>query len=92
MIFNPLFRYRLAHMGVVGFLSTALLVGASGAWHLLRGKDNPAIRKMTSMAMWMLLPVAPLQAVIGNFHGANLLRHQPAKIVPIEGHWENRPG
>lgn len=92
VIFNPSFPYRLAHMGVAAFLATALIVGASGAWHLLRGNDNPAIRTMTSMAMWMLLLVAPLQVVIGDFHGVNTLEHQPAKIAAMEGHWENRPG
>lgn len=92
VIFNPSFPYRLAHMGVAAFLATALLVAASSGWHLLRGNDNPAIRKMLSMAMWMLLIVAPIQAVIGDFHGLNTLKHQPAKIAAIEGHWENKPG
>src|SRR3546814_2490222 len=44
------------------------------------------------MAMWMLLLVAPLQAVVGDFHGLNTLKYQPAKIAAIEGHWENQPG
>jgi cytochrome d ubiquinol oxidase subunit I len=92
VIFNPSFPYRLAHMSVAAFLATALIVGAAGSWHLLRGRDTPAVRTMTSMAMWMLLVVAPLQAVIGDFHGLNTLEHQPAKIAAIEGHWENRPG
>jgi cytochrome bd ubiquinol oxidase subunit I len=92
VIFNPSFPFRLAHMGVAAFLSTALIVGASGAWHLLRGNNTIAVRTMTSMAMWMLLLVAPLQAVIGDFHGVNTLEHQPAKIAAIEGHWENQPG
>ncbi|WP_420996864.1 cytochrome ubiquinol oxidase subunit I [Cupriavidus sp. 30B13] len=90
VIFNPSFPYRLAHMSVAAFLATALFVGASAAWHLLRGRDNPAIRKMLSMAMWMLLVVAPVQAVIGDMHGINTLAHQPAKIAALEGHWENR--
>ncbi len=92
VIFNPSFPYRLAHMGVAAFLATALIVGAAGAWHLLRGRDDNAIRTMTSMAMWMLLVVAPLQAMIGDAHGLNTLQHQPAKIAAIEGHWENKPG
>ncbi|SHG88301.1 cytochrome ubiquinol oxidase subunit I [Pollutimonas bauzanensis] len=91
VIFNPSFPYRLAHMGVAAFLATALIVAAAAGWQLLRGNDNPAIRKMLSMAMWMILIVAPLQAVIGDFHGLNTLKHQPAKIAAIEGHWENRP-
>jgi cytochrome d ubiquinol oxidase subunit I len=89
VIFNPSFPYRLMHMAVAAFLATALFVGASAAWHLLRGRDTPPVRKMLSMAMWMALLVAPIQAVIGDFHGLNTLEHQPAKIAAIEGHWEN---
>ncbi|MET1078620.1 MAG: cytochrome ubiquinol oxidase subunit I [Pseudomonas sp.] len=89
VVFNPSFPYRLAHMATAAFLATAFFVGASAAWHLLRGRDNPAIRRMLSMAMWMALLVAPIQAVIGDFHGLNTLKYQPAKIAAIEGHWEN---
>ena len=92
IIFNPSFPYRLFHMAIAAFLSSAMFVGASAAWHLLRGNDSPAIRKMLSMAMWMALLVAPIQAVVGDMHGLNTLEHQPAKIAAIEGHWENRPG
>jgi len=89
VIFNPSFPYRLAHMAIAAFVATAFFVGASAAWHLLRGRDNPAIRRMLSMAMWMALIVAPIQAVVGDAHGLNTLEHQPAKIAAIEGHWEN---
>ena len=65
VIFNPSFPYRLAHMTVAAFLATALFVGASGAWHLLRGNDNPRVRTMLSMAMWMLLLVAPCRSPSG---------------------------
>ena len=92
VIFNPSFPYRLAHMVVASYLATALFVGASGAWHLLRGRDEPAIRTMTSMAMWMLLIVAPIQAYVGDSQGLNTLEYQPAKIAAIEGHWESKPG
>jgi cytochrome d ubiquinol oxidase subunit I len=92
VIFNPSFPFHLAHMVVAAYLATALLVGASGAWHLLRGRDEPAIRTMTSMAFWMLLCVAPLQVGVGDLTGLNTLSHQPAKIAAMEGHWENEPG
>ena len=92
VIFNPSFPYRLVHMTLAAYLATALMVAASAGWHLLRGNDNPAVRKMLSMAMWMLLLVAPLQAVVGDFHGLNTLKYQPAKIAAIEAHWENKPG
>jgi cytochrome d ubiquinol oxidase subunit I len=57
--------------------------------NLLKGRDNPAVRKMLSMAMWMILLVAPIQAVVGDFHGLNTLKHQPAKLAAMEGHWQN---
>ncbi|MCU5781564.1 cytochrome bd ubiquinol oxidase subunit I [Alcanivorax balearicus MACL04] len=87
VIFNPSFPYRLLHMSVAAFLATALFVGASAAWHLLRRRDNPAVKKMFSMAMWMLIVVAPIQALIGDAHGLNTLEHQPAKVAAMEGHW-----
>jgi cytochrome bd ubiquinol oxidase subunit I len=92
VIFNPSFPYRLAHMTVAAYLATALLVGASGAWHLLKRRDTPAVRTMLSMAMWMVLLVAPVQIAIGDQHGLNTLKHQPAKIAAIEGHWANSTG
>jgi cytochrome bd ubiquinol oxidase subunit I len=92
VIFNPSFPYRLAHMVAAAYLATALFVGASGAWQLLERNDTLAVRTMLSMAMWMVLAVAPLQILIGDQHGLNTLAHQPAKIAAIEGHWQSTPG
>jgi cytochrome bd ubiquinol oxidase subunit I len=92
VIFNPSFPYRLVHMTVAAYLATALIVGASGAWHLLKKRDTPAVRTMLSMAMWMVLIVAPVQIAVGDAHGLMTREHQPAKIAAIEGHWQNQPG
>ncbi len=92
VIFNPSFPYRLAHMTVAAYLAVALFVGASGAWHLLKRRDTPAVRTMFSMAMWMMLIVTPIQIAIGDQHGLMDLKYQPAKIAAVEGHWENQPG
>lgn len=92
VIFNPSFPYRLVHMTLAAYLSTALFVGAAGAWHMLRERGSPAVRRMFSMAMWMLVAVAPLQIIAGDQHGLNTLEHQPAKVAAMEGHWENHPG
>ncbi|WP_221796621.1 cytochrome ubiquinol oxidase subunit I [Oceanobacter mangrovi] len=89
IIFNPSFPYRLVHMVLAAFLSTALMVAASAAWHLLRGNNSPAIRKMMTMALLMLVVTTPLQIIAGDAHGLNTLEHQPAKIAAMEGHWRN---
>ena len=50
IVFNPSFPYRLLHMVLAAYLTTALVVGAVGALHLLRDKTDMASRKMFSMA------------------------------------------
>lgn len=92
VIFNPSFPYRLVHMGIAAFVSTALFVGASAAWHLLKGHRTSAVKTMFSMSLGMLVIVAPIQAVVGDAHGLNTLEYQPAKIAAIEGHWSNENG
>src|SRR3984885_272126 len=92
VIFNPSFPYRLAHMTVAAYLATALIIGASGAWHLLKRRDTPAVRTMLSMAMWLVLIVTPVQIALGDAHGIVTREHQPAKIAAMEGHWQNEPG
>jgi cytochrome d ubiquinol oxidase subunit I len=91
-IFNPSFPYRLVHMVLAAYLTTALVVGAVGARHLLRNATLPAARTMFAMAMGMILVVAPIQIVAGDLHGLNTLEHQPAKIAAMEGHFETRRG
>lgn len=91
IIFNPSFPYRLAHTVTAAFLGTALVVGGVGGWHLLRSHATPQAKKMFSMAMWMAALVAPVQIAIGDAHGLNTLKHQPVKIMALEGHYESSP-
>ncbi|SFS77105.1 cytochrome ubiquinol oxidase subunit I [Methylobacterium sp. yr668] len=91
IVFNPSFPYRLVHMVLAAYLTTALVVGAVGAWHLLRDRANPAARTMFSMAMWMAALVAPVQILAGDAHGLNTLEHQPAKVMAMEGHFQSHP-
>ena len=90
IIFNPSFPYRLAHTLTAAYLTTAFIVGGVGAWHLLKGRrENVGVKKMFSMAMWMIAVTAPLQIVLGDLHGINTLEHQPAKVMAMEGHYES---
>ncbi|OYY63368.1 cytochrome ubiquinol oxidase subunit I [Sphingomonas sp. 28-62-11] len=91
VIFNPSFPYRLVHTVMGAYLTTALVVGAVGAWHLLRDNAEPHARKMFAMAMGMIVVVAPLQILAGDEHGLNTLEYQPAKVMAMEGHYQSHP-
>jgi cytochrome d ubiquinol oxidase subunit I len=92
IVFNPSFPYRLAHMLLAAFLSTALVIGGTGAWYLLKRKSVEHGRIMAGMAIGLLAILAPAQLVVGDLHGLNTLEHQPRKVAAMEGHWETKQG
>ncbi len=97
VIFNPSFPYRLVHMVLAAYLTTALVVGAVGAYHLLASRRahsgaSEGARVMFSMAMWMAALVAPIQILAGDEHGLNTLRYQPMKIAAMEGDYQTQKG
>ena len=92
VVFNPSFPYRLVHMVLAAYLTTAFVVAGVGGWHLLRNRENAAARIMFSMAMWLITFLAPVQIFAGDMHGLNTLEHQPAKVAAMEGHFETTKG
>ncbi len=96
VIFNPSFPYRLVHMLLASYLTTAFVVGGVAAYHLLRNRNEcvkgSATAVMFSMALWMAAIVAPIQIAAGDAHGLNTLEHQPRKIAAMEGHYETVKG
>lgn len=99
IIFNPSFVYRLVHMVIAAYISTALVIASVGALHLLRLNKIPvgsiakcsreAVCLMFSMALWILAILIPVQMEAGDQHGLNTLQYQPKKIAAIEGHYED---
>ncbi len=78
--------YSIWHLAA--FLVAALLAAATAAWHLLKGRRDALVKTSFSMALWLIFILAPLQVFIGDAHGLNTLKHQPAKLAAMEGHWE----
>jgi cytochrome d ubiquinol oxidase subunit I len=91
VVFNPSFPYRLVHTVLAAYLTTALVVGGVGAWHLLAQAKTEGARVMFSMAMGMIAVVAPIQILAGDQHGLSTLEHQPAKVMAMEGHFQSHP-
>ncbi len=92
VIFNPSFPYRCVHMVTAVYLTTAFTVAGIGAFYLWRQRHVQHARVMFGMAMIMAIFVAPMQLVVGDLHGLNTFKHQPAKVAAMEGLWETQRG
>lgn len=92
IVFNPSFPYRLAHMLTAAYLTTCFVIGGVGAWYLFRKRHVEHARIMLTMAVFFAAIFAPLQIFIGDLHGLNTLKHQPAKVAAMEGIWETEKG
>ncbi len=87
IVFNPSFPYRLAHTVDAFYVTTGFVVLAVGAW-LIRKKDHAAEgRVMLTTTLALLAVLVPLQILLGDMHGLNTLKFQPAKLAAIEAHW-----
>lgn len=92
IVFNPSFPYRLAHMMLASFLTSAFLVAGVSAWRVRRGVDGPATWKVLKTGVFVAAALIPLQILVGDLHGLNTLEHQPQKIAAMEGVWKTERG
>jgi len=92
VIFSPSFPDRFAHMVLAAYLVTALVVGAASAFTLLRDRDQPESKMALRMAIGMFALVAPLQLIVGDAAGKQILHTQPSKLAAVEAFWDTRAG
>ena len=92
VIFNPSFPYRLTHMLIASGLTACFFLAGLSAWRLLKAPADPAALKTLRTGVLLAAGLAPLQAVVGDFHGLNTLEHQPAKIAAMEAIWQTGKG
>jgi cytochrome bd ubiquinol oxidase subunit I len=92
IIFNPSFPYRFSHMMAACALSGAFLVAGISAYRWLRNDRTPSVMAAMKTAVYVAALFIPLQILLGDVHGLNTLKHQPAKIAAIEAVWETERG
>lgn len=92
IIFNPSFPYRFIHMVFASYLTSAFVICGVSAWLLWKGKSLNHAKKMFQMALAFIVIFIPLQIFVGDLHGLNTLKYQPAKLAAMEGIWETERG
>ena len=90
IIFNPSFPYRFAHTVVAFYITTAFVVLGVAAYYLRAGRHPEESRVMFHQALGLLTILVPLQIFIGDAHGLNTLKYQPAKLAAIEARWDTQ--
>jgi cytochrome d ubiquinol oxidase subunit I len=92
IIFNPSMPYRLAHMMTASFLTVFFLLAGLSAYRYLQGSRSQANRAVLKLAILAAAILTPIQIVLGDMHGLNTLKHQPAKLAAMEGIWNTEKG
>lgn len=92
VIFNPSFPYRFGHMLLASMLTASFLMAGLSAWQIIKDTATAGTRKALHTAIIAASIAIPLQILLGDAHGLNTLKHQPAKIAAIEGIWHTEKG
>jgi cytochrome d ubiquinol oxidase subunit I len=87
IVFNPSFPYRLAHTVDAFYVTTGFVVLAVGAWLIRKKRFAEEGKVMLTTTLALLAVLVPLQILLGDMHGLNTLKYQPAKLAAIEAHW-----
>jgi cytochrome bd ubiquinol oxidase subunit I len=92
IIFNPSFPYRLTHMMMACFVTVSFLIAGISAYRWLRSDRSASVMAALRTGVVMAAVLLPLQILIGDMHGLNTMKHQPAKLAAMEGIWETQKG
>jgi len=92
IVMNPSMPYRITHTLLSSGLTVAFLAAGLLAYRQLKGDTRPAVKSGLSCCLVLAFVLAPLQAIVGDFHGTNTRDHQPAKLAAMEALWETTEG
>ena len=92
IIFNPSMPYRMTHMLLASGITASFFIAGVSAYRWLRQDRTPAVRKALRTGVFLAAILTPTQIFVGDLHGLNTLKHQPAKIAAMEGIWETKKG
>ena len=84
--------FMFLHVLAAAFLVAGFFVMGISAYHLLRGTNTPFFRRSFKMAATLALVFSIAEIGIGDFHGREMMKAQPAKAAAAESVWESAKG
>lgn len=85
---SPYAPHLLAHSILAVYAATGFAVAAVHAWGLLRQPGRAFHRAALSLALWMAVPAALLQPLVGHWAGHEVAELQPLKLAAMEGQFQ----
>ncbi len=92
VIFNPSMPYRFTHMLIASGLTTAFLLAGISAYRWLQNDRGPAVIGALRTGVFLAAILIPIQIIVGDLHGLNTLKYEPAKIAALESIWKTESG
>jgi len=83
---------KFFHTILAGYIVAAFFVMGISAWHILRKSHPEFFKKSFQMAATFGLASSLLVVLVGDFHGAEVAKTQPAKLAAMESLWETQRG
>ncbi len=92
VLFNPSMHHRLMHMLLASGLTVAFLLAGISSYRHWRGERARSVQLALKTGVFLAAILIPIQIFVGDSHGLNTLKYQPAKIAAIEGLWHTESG
>jgi cytochrome d ubiquinol oxidase subunit I len=73
-------------------ITTSFVVAGLSAWRLLHAHFDTSAAKTMRAGLVAAAILVPVQVFVGDQHGLNTLKHQPAKIAAMEALWQSQRG
>ena len=89
VIFNPSFSYRFTHMLLASSLTSCFVIAGVSSYQWL--KNNSMTEELLTALKTSIYTASVLiiiQFFVGDSHGLNTLKYQPAKIAAMEAIWK----
>ncbi|MCE7793682.1 cytochrome ubiquinol oxidase subunit I [Salipaludibacillus sp. CUR1] len=87
-MFNPATPTKVSHVILASYLTSAFILGAIAAIHLIRGNKHVYHKKALHLTMVSAAIFAIGTALVGDFSGKYLHEYQPEKLAAAEWHFE----
>jgi cytochrome d ubiquinol oxidase subunit I len=92
--FAVLFNYHglleIFHVLPAGLLLSAFFIMGISAYHLLKKQHLDVFTRSFKIALKVAIVSSIFVAIVGDFHGVNTAKNQPAKLAAMEAHWETQ--